>query len=160
MVEDRVPMSNIIFLDIDGVLNGHEFSQEAQSSLIRPDCIKRFNRIIDAASPDIVLSSAWRYMIAGNSITLKGFEYMLRTHGVSNKIRIIDITVADEVVPTRGKQIEHWLKVKCQFQPDKYLVLDNDEFDIRECGHPLIQTNGKMGLQDDDVKLVLKYFER
>lgn len=35
----------VLFLDIDGVLNGHEFNAEAESNTLRRDCVERFNRV-------------------------------------------------------------------------------------------------------------------
>lgn len=36
----------VLFLDIDGVLNGHEWDDEAKSCTIRRECVKHLNRIV------------------------------------------------------------------------------------------------------------------
>lgn len=52
----------VLFLDIDGVLNGHEYDREAESSTLHPDCVARLNRVLADSECSVVLSSAWRYM--------------------------------------------------------------------------------------------------
>jgi len=93
-------IKKIIFLDIDGVLNNHVFDRIAGSSTILPVCVGQLNRIIHATGAAVVLSSAWRYMCLDGKefpagMTLKGFEYMLRTHGVTQRISIIGHTEPD-----------------------------------------------------------------
>jgi hypothetical protein len=92
-------MNLIIFLDIDGVLNGHHFMREAQSCNICRPCVLQLNRIIRTTGAKVVLSSAWRYMIHGGAMTLSGFAYMLRTHGFSGINNIIGLTESDETCP-------------------------------------------------------------
>jgi hypothetical protein len=85
----------IIFLDIDGVLNGHDFDAGAQSCTIRPECVREFNRVLAGTGAVCVLSSAWRYLVTRGDMTLAGFEYMLQTHGVAG-CRLIGHTAPDE----------------------------------------------------------------
>jgi hypothetical protein len=62
----------ILFLDMDGVLNAHEWLGEAGSCDVRHDCVLRLNRILHETGAAIVLSSAWRYMVHGGDMTLPG----------------------------------------------------------------------------------------
>ncbi len=142
----------LIFLDIDGVLNGHNFCHEAKSNLINRDCVTRLNRIIHETGARVVLSSAWRYMIHGGAQTIAGFEYMLRTHGVTDQLKIVGITCKDETedCETRGKQISRYGD-ECSEDVEAYIVLDDEQYDIRGHGHPLIQTDGTVGLSDFDA---------
>lgn len=96
----------VLFLDIDGVLNGHQFNRKAQSGNIRKACIRELSRIVETTGCKIVLSSAWRYMIHGRAMTLLGFQYMLRTHGLvcMGKNLLIDVTIPDEVCPRCDKR--------------------------------------------------------
>jgi hypothetical protein len=86
-------MEKILFLDIDGVLNDHAFCEVAQSCTIKPQCMGHLNQIIHSTGCSIVLTSAWRYIIHGGDMTLKGFEYMLRTHGLLSAERPLIVTV-------------------------------------------------------------------
>ncbi len=146
-------MAGLIFLDIDGVLNGHDWCEEAKSCLFRAECISNFNQILVKCEPVVVLSSAWRYMIIGEATTLTGFEYMLRTHGVSEKLRLVGFTPSDEEIPTRGEQVSAWLKEHTVTVP--YVVIDDLDLGIRAAGHPFVQTDGKLGLTEADVQSVI-----
>lgn len=143
-----------IFLDIDGVLNRHGFDVLALSCSIEPDCVRELNRIL-AAIPDagIVLSSAWRYMVARDAMTLRGFEYMLRTHGVRCVNRLIGLTCPDEEIEERGLQIHHWLNENGGRR--RYVVIDDGgqnsdgsfhDMGISAAGHPVVWTVGEIGL--------------
>lgn len=113
---------NVLFLDIDGVLNGHQWMREAQSNNICRPCVLQLNRIIKATGCKIVLSSAWRYMIHGGAMKLNGFAYMLRTHGMVGLLHndvMIGLTEPDEVCPSCDyRHKRRGSKVECKFGPD------------------------------------------
>jgi hypothetical protein len=161
-------MNALLFLDIDGVLNDRTWLIDAKSFSVTPKCIPPFNRILKAINPDVVLTSAWRYMILWGAMTVKGFEYLLRSHGVSCDIRIVGalsqnehcyhcrhVTINDTLFcehcclsEKRGHLIDLWLrgKPKC-----RYLVIDDKPLDILEYRHPLLLTDGKVGLTEVDA---------
>lgn len=147
----------IIFLDIDGVLNDHAAHKASGYCGLKSRCVYHFNRILKATDARIVLSSAWRYMVHGGAVTLKGFEYLLCTHGVDAHERVIGATCTDEEREgwTRGEQIRHWLNENgsgC-----RYVVLDDlVNVGIKEAGHPFVQTYGRTGLNRCDADLVIK----
>lgn len=126
---------SILFLDIDGVLNGH-------NGLIDKHCMANLNYIIDETDCFVVISSSWRYMIP-DAMTIKGFEYMLMTHGF--KGHIIGITDRDEVIPRREQQIEAYPK------DDRWAVVDDLPLQIEN----FVRTDAMVGLQHHDaVKLI------
>ena len=93
----------MIFLDIDGVLNGHDWDQGAMSTRIQYRCICNLNTILRRTDAKVVISSAWRYMLLRRKrpfppcMTLTGFEILLRTHGACGIVdRIIGTTIEDE----------------------------------------------------------------
>jgi hypothetical protein len=148
----------VVFLDIDGVLNGHDFDEGAQSCRMQYRCILQLNRIIKATGCKFVLSSSWRYMLLSRgrkwkaAMTTKGFEYLMRTHGTVG-FRLLGTTCSDEECgwdpasdrDVRGEQITRWLTehgtdVEC------YVAIDDLDLGITEAGHPLVLTNGKWGL--------------
>jgi hypothetical protein len=136
----------IIFLDIDGPLNMHIFDRVAGCCGIERKCVRELNRIIKATDAKIVLSSAWRYMIHGGAMTSSGFEYMLRTHGACTDLKIIGLTCRDEELKTRGLQIQNWIDRHRHLKIKKYVVIDDDAFDIAHCRHPLVKVGSKIGL--------------
>lgn len=144
----------ILFLDIDGVLNDHDFSDVSKSCSIKKSCVEQLNRIIITTQPSVVLSTAWRYMILGKAITTKGFEYMLRTHGVTSEINIIDITPSDEEIRTRGEQISAWLSIHPEIK--KYAILDDMEISGHDNNFVLVDgINGLTQIESDKVIEIL-----
>lgn len=135
----------VVFLDIDGVLNGHEMNDHphCKSYSINKKSVKHLNFILDETGAKIVVSSAWRYMVHGGAMTLQGFEYLLRTHYVACAGRILDVTPRDEQIALRGEQIRAWLN---SHRVESYVVLDNLDLGITACGHPFVQTDGNEGL--------------
>jgi hypothetical protein len=160
---DLTQADRLIFLDIDGVLNRHDFNTEAQSSTFCPDCVRQLNRVIDHTGAKIVLSSAWRYMVHGGAITLKGFEYLLRTHGVTAKCEVVSVTEPDETVPGRGAQIRHWIEANAAGRPPLRFVVVDDEpalcDEIESRGLPLVRTDPRDGLTAKDADAVIAYFQ-
>ena len=140
----------LIFLDIDGVLNDHSFNYESQSLSLKSECIWCFNQILNNINVSVVLSSAWRYMIHGGDISLKGFEYLLRTHGVSSKINIIGVTVLDELIQNRVDQIQYFIE-NCK-HIEKYVVLDDIDFGWKS---NFYKTNPYLGLQRKDIDPII-----
>lgn len=136
----------IIFLDIDGVLNDHVAHQNNYCGT-KKECVDNFNLILKyVPEVKIVISSAWRYMIIQGSMTLKGFEQLLLTHGVNCYNKLIGITQSDEFITERSEQIADWI---IKNNVEKYVVLDDLPLNIPK----FVQTNGNIGLT---VKLAEK----
>lgn len=144
----------LLFLDLDGVVNGHEWNEEAESTTFIKSCVTQLNRIIHTAKPDVVLSSAWRYMILNGAMNLLGFHHLLRSHGVTRKINLIGTTKPDEAIPTRGGQIQDWLKLHGKnYHP--FVVVDDLDLDISPRGLPFVQTVKKVGLTVKDADRII-----
>lgn len=143
----------IIFLDIDGVLNGHEWREEAGSCVISQRCVGHLNTILSATGARIVLSSAWRYMIFGGEVTCKGFGYLLRSHGM-RKCEIIDTTCPDEQIEDRGKQIQHWILKQRYPETIAWVVLDDEH--VTGCDGHFVKTHARVGLTEPDAGMAIK----
>jgi len=151
-----------IFLDIDGCLNDHTMMSNHYCG-IQADKVGFLNQILEKHDDVfLVISSAWRYMCIGKEMTLRGFEQMLLTHGVSCYNRIHGITEPDEKywpeMPTnddyadltvRAKQIESYVK---QYQPDSFVVFDDLDLPVDN----LVRTDGKIGLQQQHIEAALQ----
>jgi hypothetical protein len=134
----------ILFLDIDGVLNGHRAHENGYCGTY-PSCVAVFNDILEHFPEiPIVVSSAWRYLVLNKCMTIKGFENMMLTHGLKCRGRFEGITVSDEVFSTREYQIldyvgdskSEWLAID-----DLPLALPDTNF---------YRTNGETGLTEED----------
>ena len=150
-----------LFLDIDGVLNRNDLS----AVLINQQCVENLNVILREVQPLVILSSAWRYMILNGSMTLAGFHHMMVTHGVTGLLKLVGTTDPDptelEIDPTipasRGLLIA---KAVQQFGVKNYVVIDDDDDRIRKYGHPLILTQGNLGLTCADAKDAIDILRR
>jgi hypothetical protein len=146
----------VLFLDIDGVLNGHQqFKHMPYCKISRP-CVRELNRVLVKTGCKVVLSSAWRYMVLNGSMTLRGFEYMLKTHGLGGLSEVIvGSTVADEVEASRERQILGWVKSQHERlliqKPRRWAVVDDLDlaFPARDRWR-FVQTDGTRGLTRAD----------
>jgi hypothetical protein len=73
----------LLFLDIDGVLNAREeLDPDVNCGTFHRDKVDRLNRVLRKTGAKIVVSSAWRYLINRAEMTIEGFDWLLRSHGV------------------------------------------------------------------------------
>lgn len=158
-------MTPLLFLDVDGVLNAHEFDPEVLCGQIHTDKVQRLNRILRQTGAKVVLSSAWRYIVHRGEANLAGMDWLLRSHGMLAD-RLIGITRPDTmraspafdgdpqhwpVCNERGQQISDWFTA--HGWPRKvYVVLDDLDLGIVAAGHPFVQTVGSIGLTDMDAE--------
>lgn len=153
----------LIFLDIDGVLNGHEKLATGYCG-IRQENAQHLNRVLDTVTDaKLVISSAWRYLTFQGHMTLKGFEYLLLVNGVKALNRIAGRTEPDGAIENepdhhdadawnkaglrwRRSQIERYLKLDAL--PDsRYVVLDDLPLGMTN----FVQTDGATGLTEADA---------
>ncbi|TNE45726.1 MAG: hypothetical protein EP343_26070 [Deltaproteobacteria bacterium] len=139
---------NVIFLDIDGVLN-NDLCQRAGNESICPENVEQFNRIIRATKASIVLSSSWRLMIGRSNQykTLSDLQRYLRIRGVQGTIidTTPDLTMQNKV---RGQEISKWLKEHPEVA--EYIILD-DVTDLFMPSQRTVSTDGMKGLTASDA---------
>ena len=88
-------MLKILLLDLDGVVNDHKVLESGHFGT-KPECVKCLNHILkECSGTKIVITSAWRYIYLGGDMTLRGFEYLLLTHGVDCHERLLGFTEKD-----------------------------------------------------------------
>lgn len=152
------PDEPILFLDIDGVLNDHKFSEHAESTTLLPRCIAELNRILKETGAKMVIISAWRYMITGGSMTLAGFDYLLRTHGVVAR-RLHSLTPPDEVGSSvRGVKVEEWRRQYRHSGP--YCILDDgDPMDYGFLGLDHVRPDSSVGLMPEEADRVIQFLK-
>lgn len=159
---------DLLFLDIDGVANDHSKLPGSVYCGIQLDRVAILNRILYAV-PDtqLVISSAWRYMLLAGDMTLRGFEYLLNTHGVHAEGRLHGCTCSDEEIEphpqtldqrawrayglrVRPKQILRYVNVTA-FPCRKFAVLDDLPLKVPH----LVQTDGAVGITNKEADLVV-----
>ena len=152
----------VLFLDIDGVLNGHTYDESAESNTIDPECVAHLNRVIRDTDCAIVISSAWRYMVLKGAMTLRGFEYLLRTHGVHAVGRVTGVTAegeesgvgpADDEPGSRLSLIRAWLYNAAHSGP--WAIVDDMFLGNSDVGHHCVQTDRRQGLRAEDARRLI-----
>lgn len=149
---------NIIFLDIDGVLNMYGSScrtfMKPYGQHIEPNLAQRLNYICENVKDlCIVISSSWRSNMEDleKQMNEQGFKYWDKVIGKTPHIRF------------RGHEIQAWINEN-KFK-DRYLVIDDEVTDI--CGdycnailkENTLQTDGNEGLLHKDAMYVINFFK-
>lgn len=138
-----------IFLDIDGVLNGHKKYPNGYCGTDYAN-VELLNRIIEATNAKIIVSSAWRYFVLRGEMTVGGLDGMLATHGLKwrSVIDVLGPDVFDANGETdRGQAIKDWFRLKFGFaHAVKYIAIDDLDLGYRNHGIPFFQTESDEGL--------------
>lgn len=167
----------VLFLDIDGVLNTHDFCPRAMCGPIHREKVTLLNHVLDTTGAHVVLSSAWRYLVYRGEMNLKGLGWLLRSHGLRDD-RLVGITREDTMVERsgewngstpwpqaneRGEQIADWLRLslgQVGVSIARYAVVDDLDLGISEAGHPFVDTDGSVGLTDWEADRLIELLGR
>lgn len=178
---------NIIFLDIDGVLNGYNkwnllgwdvvcltkskrlkrwYRKLTDPFGVHKSKVRRLAKIVRATNAKVVMSSSWRFGW-WNTPYEKQFEDQKKLTDLLNKynIEVIDIT-PESPDHRRDKEIKEWL-AKNDDLVKRFVILDDERYDL-ECfvGSHLVQTSsvGKgeiiMGYNREDTGLKNKHVKQ
>lgn len=138
-------MNRYLFLDIDGVLNSHQFfySDLAQKERLMdrsiehqldPAAIGHLNAIIQATDAQIVISSSWRIVR-----TVSVIKHALHNRGLEGD-KVIGKTgyrSDGDSSNRRGLEIQDWLNEKAGDAPHRFVILD-DSSDMGELRHAFL----------------------
>lgn len=155
---------NIIFLDIDGVLNaeddfgpGNNNPHIGHNRGISTSKVKLLKEIVDASNASLVLVSSWkkRYIKYLNNKEDEVGEYLF------NKLNEVGLSIYDTTSKydyddgkSRGVEIALWL-IDHKNEFDKYIVLDDDEridYEKYNVLPRLVKTSPLTGLTKDIVE--------
>lgn len=154
---------NVVFLDIDGVLNSNKWysnrfkdpDYEGEGKLFHaddfdPHAIALLNELSDCK---IVLSTSWRFDYDATCDDLKFNGVKLEVIGATPYIPFMsDEELEYAAFPTRGKEIKSWLEHN---KADHYVILDDENkssFPYPLSDH-LVHTNAKIGLTEADIEM-------
>lgn len=154
--------NNIIFLDIDGVLNNNEtyiFTKNSIDTVNIKLFLEALKYIKTKKEIKIVISSSWRHP------DLNGFiKYVYKVCGEQNEIYINQLlTYLHEDYCTkkittfnakRGDEVKEWLSRHSEVE--KYICIDDDSDFLKN--QPLLQTFPEYGFRYDDMLILQKYF--
>ena len=138
-------MNNIVFLDIDGVLNYTEwyiYPHNELKSDLDPFCIERIKVLCRITNSKIVISSDWRYST--------GYKKLLKDNDFIELIidktpeHMLEVSQQDK---SRGSEIQHWWNSFGKLYKD-YIIIDDrtDFFDYQKS--KLIRVNPQVGFTD------------
>lgn len=152
----------IVFLDMDGVLNGSDLGIPNEreynigddrwwAMMVNPLLVSLLNKILEASNAKVVISSSWRYHANPEQmqriLNLKGF-----------KGNVIGRTPLSTELPTglrdglRGTEIEFWLVKNKHLDIKSFVILD--DMGPHRFGNMtsfLVQTNSYTGIRVSDV---------
>lgn len=129
----------VLFLDIDGVLNSSHFLEDLKSGqdAICPDMVAQINKVTDATSCKIVISSTWRLYW-----DLEDLIQILRKHGLTGDV--IDKT-PDLRLGRRDDEILAWLANRSNLMA--FAVVDDHAKDLVKVKDNFVHTSFVHGIQ-------------
>lgn len=163
---------NVIFLDIDGVLNSYGTTPETESKSrcgnyigIDKDKVKRLAKIIKETDAILILTSSWkvgwepknRYNIESTDIFPNHHAKYLDNHLKKKGKLILKDKTRERNLSYRGSGIKVYLTQHSDIT--NWIVLDDEIFiDFKEQGilPHLLQTDPLYGLTDNDAEIAIK----
>lgn len=159
-------VSRVLFLDLDGVLNRHDYDVTAQRGPehLDPTLCHRLEAILKPTQAHIVISSAWRY-----HIPIWTIQRWLHYRGAPSAVIIGRTPMGEEMgytlepIPNgngammwagehRGKEITSWL---LQHKCDRFVILE-DSADLGSVEPWCVRTHPEVGLEDHHVQQAIQ----
>lgn len=147
----------ILFLDVDGVLNSHDYVNRGGSlncgrDGLDPEAVKHLQRIVDVTGCALVLSSTWRLIHSLSDMRGRLIQAGMRSPvPLRDKTPCLDSQYKDGkivVARIRGDEIKQWIDDR-DFK-GKYVCLDDDP-DFHP-DQPLVQTTFTHGLTAEEAE--------
>lgn len=145
----------VIFLDIDGVLNSHEYDAKCAlngGDLMAPDpkAVVRLLGIVQDTGAKIVLTTSWRLdPTMGDYWKFPVFDHTPR------------VQPEDGRHPTRADEIRAWLAAHADYPEDDplaWVILDDEPDAGIGFGDRFVQTDPRTGLTAEDAARVVGLF--
>lgn len=147
---------NVIFLDIDGVMNHLNHFVPSQNHILQEFCPiaeKNLKRIINECNAKIVVSSTWRKI--KKSVDGDIAEWLFSHYGLDSYVIGVTPYLPNEI---RGKEIQKYIEEAPQ-KINNFIILDDDD-DMGELSKHLIQTDYRYGLTDEKCEEAIRKFKR
>lgn len=152
----------VLFLDVDGCLNGSEPNPGQRGCTIWRECVAHLNRVVQATGCRIVLSSTWRqHVVQPDYMTLKGFGFLLRTHGLGGGTGVVFSQTAPDLSPSadlehdieeRSRQCRAWVEShRERYRVTAYAAVDDEDHGFIRQGIPFVRTDPRFGLLEADA---------
>jgi len=158
---------NIIFLDVDGVLNSFGNVEYIGKIPLEKECFVRLSKIVKDTNARIVLHSGWRFWFDNDmhpkTPEAEEFTELLSKH----EMKLYDKTpdfCTEEIKKSKtfglvkAKEILAWLDAHNEIK--NYVVLEDLDLNNNEINMNQITTDGSKGLSDNDVEQAIKMLNR
>lgn len=152
---------NVVFLDIDGVLNNAKTQSKCPSGFtgISNNLLKRLKKIVHTTNSRIVLTSTWKDCWNKNPLQCDEdgmyLNRKLKQQGMFVFDKVQDISKTNSSY--RGWSIMKYLNENDW--TDNWVVLDDFEFDFEtypEIMNNFVQTNPVVGITNEDVEKAIE----
>lgn len=163
-------MMNVIFLDIDGVLNSNLWNENHQKeikegTLIDRNLVSLLGMLVRTTNAKIVLSSGWRFWFDEKKVPIRTETERLVEFLSSENISIYDFTpdlTTEEIRKSlkfslvKAQEILKWIEL--HEEVNQWIVLDDLDLHNSIVSEHQIQTNPEIGLTREDVELAMNIF--
>ena len=160
-------MSNIIFLDVDGVLNSKFWDNDHQREIsegkyVDLAAVKLLGSLVNRTDAKIILHSGWRFWFDESMNPLKpAAEFFVNAmasegisiSGVTPDLTTEEIRKAKKFSLVKADEILAWLK---ENPSDNWVVLDDLDLNNSEIENHQVKTDPEVGLTDHDVEKAIK----
>ena len=154
----------IIFLDIDGVVNGLDTKERINGIIgVEQSKIELIKQIVDATGAKIVLSSTWRidWFYEGQPGHESGTIewHYLRDEFAKQGLSFLDHTPLHKT-RHRGIEIQQWLD-DTEYDVETYCIIDDNMYEIHDMhkGH-LVKTAYADGIKPGAVKIAIEILNK
>ncbi|SFN97186.1 Broad specificity phosphatase PhoE [Pseudobutyrivibrio sp. UC1225] len=157
---------NVIFLDVDGVLNSKFWDNEHQREIsegkyVDVDSVKLFSKLVKKTNAKVILHSGWRFWfddeMKPNRAEAKFFADVMEKEGVfisgvTPDLTTEEIRKAKKFSLVKAGEILQWLKDN---PTDNWLVIDDLDLQNSEIASHQVKTDAEVGLTENDVEKAL-----
>lgn len=155
---------NLIFLDVDGVLNSESNARQVYKQTHKKasgysypfdkKCLENLYNLVLKTNSELIITSTWRKNITGLEILYSELRKYNLDKYVTGYTPILN--------KTRGIEIKQFLS-KLKYEPN-FIILDDESSDMEDLLSHLIKTNREFGLTIQDVEKAIiklnKYIDR
>lgn len=151
----------IIFLDVDGVLNGYNLRVHTQFHILKFLFPNKWRKmfsifgvhiwkliilwvIVKRTGAKIVMSSSWRYGFLKTPVN-EMYSDNRKLYKIMKFLNILPIDITTTESKDRGLQILQWIQEHSDFNIESFCVIDDEMFDIKPHIVPchLLSTHGE-----------------
>ena len=153
---------NIIFLDVDGVLNSQRYALElwkkthiqrnGENYPFDEECMKNFQTLVRATNAKIVVSSTWRKSESEKRVLLR----KLKEYGLDEEV-IGYTPIINEIGPTRGQEIKAFL---ANLKGNHNFIIVDNSINLDDLLPYFVRVNLEVGLTTENVKEAIEKLNR